>query len=239
MTYLSLSLIADAIPLSDLRRAIVNLDKLESLKLPPSMIITGRGWSEDWPPHLKWLEVGGCFDLETMPSFRWPKALEGLTLIDCVDFTRVLTVIFMNTQLCDTLKELTISSYHQELLDEPVVALSQCVSLRCLRIPIDGIFGTNMNSLFDLHNIPRSVRELILTSAVDDFFSEIDVDKICKALVGELSQVCGIGLSPDVYRYLPRASRVSIDKLLWANIDDCPQDEVDDLFDLGLYEMNS
>ena len=240
MTYLSLGLVADPIALSDLKKAISHLEKLQTLELPSSMIITDDSSSEDWPPNLAWLEVGGCFDLETIPMFRWPTTLKGLTLSDCESLTTVLDVISMNEQLCATLKELTISHYHPDfLVDEPSVGLSRFVSLRCLRIPIDALFGIGIHPVVDVIDLPRSMRELILTSPVDETFPGVDVERVCKALRGELSQVCGIGISPGCLEFLPQTSCANIDKLVWKNIDNCPEDELDDLFDLGLYVLDS
>lgn len=204
------------------------------------MVITDDGSDVKWPPHLKQLAMGGCFDLEAVPTFTWPPALESLTLLDCEYLAAVLDVASMNQQLCASLKELTIPSYHCDaLVEEPPVGLSQFVALRCLRIPIDGMFGTDIAPVFDVYNLPRSMRELILTTAIDEAFSRVDTDEICKALRGDLSQVCGFGMSPSCSKLIPRATRASIDKLVWANIDDCPEDELDDLYDLGLYVTDS
>lgn len=239
MTHLSLGLVADPITLYDLKKAVGHLDKLESLDLPPSMLITDDSSSEDWPPNLKWLKVGGCFDSHTARSFRWPTTLQGLTLIDCEYLTTVLDVASMNEQLCATLKELTISPYHRELLvNEPFAGVKRFSSLRRLRIPIDSLFGVDINPVFDVIDIPRSMRELILTSPIDETFAVVDIEHLCKALRGELSQVCGIGISPDCLGFLPQASRANIDGLVWNNIDNCPEDELDAVFDLGLYVLD-
>ncbi|KAK9855873.1 hypothetical protein MYU51_001515 [Penicillium brevicompactum] len=236
LTYLSLGLVAETLALSDLRKAVVHLNKLESLQLPPSMVITEDISDDDWPPNLKILGVGGCFDLEAMPTFKWPPALETLNLVDCEYLAAVLEVAAMNQQLCTSLKELTIPSYHCDALaEEPPVGLSHFVALRCLRIPIDGMFGTDMSPVFDVYNLPRSMRELVLTTAVEEGFSKVDTDEMCKVLRGKISQVCGLGMSPSCYKLIPRATRAIIDKLVWENIDDCPEDELDNLFDLGLY----
>lgn len=200
------------------------------------MVITEDISDDDWPRNLKILGVGGCFDLEAMPTFKWPPALETLNLVDCEYLAAVLDVAAMNQQLCTSLKELTIPSYHCDALsEEPPVGLSHFVALRCLRIPIDGMFGTDMSPVFDVYNLPRSMRELVLTTAVEEGFSKVDTDEICKVLRGEISQVCGLGMSPNCYKLIPRATRAIIDKLVWENIDDCPEDELDNLFDLGLY----
>ncbi|CAG8176259.1 unnamed protein product [Penicillium salamii] len=240
MTHLSLGLVAETLALSDLRKAIGPLNRLESLQLPPSMVITSDGSNERWPPHLKRLAVGGFFDLEAMPTFNWPPALESLTLVDCEYLAAVLDVTFMNQQLCTSLKELVIPSYHCDALaEEPPVGLSQFAALRYLQIPIDGMFGADIAPVFDVYDLPRSMRELVLTTAIDEAFSRVDTEEICKALRGELSQVCGFGMSPSCSKLIPRATRANIDKLVWANIDDCPENELDNLYDLGLYITES
>jgi hypothetical protein len=236
MTYLSLGLVADSFALSDLKKTISHLDKLETLDLPPTITITDDGSSEDWPPNLRWLQLGGIFELQAMPAFRWPKRLEGLTLVDCEWVTSVLDSISMNPHVCATLRDLTITPYHRGfLVDKPSRGVSNFLSLRCLRIPIDGLFGHGSHRVFDVIDLPRSMRELILTSPSDDAFAELDIEKVCTALRGELSSVCGIGISRDCLRFLPQASRANIDELVWKNIDNCPENELDDLFDLGLY----
>jgi hypothetical protein len=236
LNHLSLSLVADSFPLSDLKKTISHLDKLETLDLPPSIIITDDGSNCDWPPKLRWLRLGGIFDLNSMPTFRWPTRLEGLTLVDCEWVITVLDSISMNSHVCATLRELTVTPSHRGfLVDKPSVGVSNFISLRRLQIPIDELFGLGNHHVFNVFDLPSSIRELILTSPSDDAISEVDIENIVNALRGNLSSVCGVGISRDCLELLPKASRAYIDKLVWENIDNCPEEELDTLFDLGLY----
>ncbi|KAG0159475.1 hypothetical protein PDIDSM_6997 [Penicillium digitatum] len=241
LTYLCLSLVAEPIPLSAIKKAISSLDKLKLLQLSSSTFITDDGSSEDWPPNIEHLQVGGQFDIEKMSSFRWPPKLIGLTFFGCEGLdTSVLEKILLNEQLCNTLTRLTIHRLNREMFEEgPSDILSALVALKSLRIPVDLLYDLLILPAFDPMDSPISIRELELTdSDFDNFATEIDPDDICKALKMNLSRVCYLGISPGCLEVIPEASHAKIDKWVWKNIDKCPEEELDSLFDLGLVVMD-
>ncbi|CAG8887898.1 unnamed protein product [Penicillium egyptiacum] len=241
LSYLYLGLVAEPIPLYALKKAISSLDKLKILDLSPSMFITDDGSSEDWPSNLKYLRVGGQFDVEKMSSFRWPRNLVGLTFRGCDDLnTSVLEEILMNEQLRTTLTELTIHPLNREMFEEgPSEILSALIALKYLRIPFDLLDDLLLLPPFYLTDSPISIRALELTAPCDDTFStEIDPDDLCKALKTNLSRVCYLGISPACLEIIPEASHSKIDKRVWKNIDKCPEEELDSLFDMGLNVMD-
>lgn len=215
---------------------------MESLELPSSTFITDDGSGEDWPPNLKYLQVGGKFDIETMSSFRWPKNLEGLTLSGCDNLSSfVLENTLINEQLCTKLRSLTISRSNREMFaDRPSGILEALFSLKSLRIPIDLLYGFLILPAFDPKGSPLSIRELELTAPCDaNFAVAIDTDDLCRALKMNLARVCALGISPDCLGIVPESSHAKIDRWAWKNIDKCPEDELDSLFDLGLYVIDS
>lgn len=242
LSHLSLSLVAEPIALSALKKAISSLNKLESLELPSSMFITDGGSGEDWPHNLKSLQVGGKFDIEAMSSFRWPKNLISLTLSGCDNLSSfVLENILINEQLCTTLRSLTISRSNREMFaDRPSGILEALFTLKSLRIPIDLLYGFLILPAFDPKGSPLSIRELELTAPYDaNFATVIDTDDLCRALKMNLARVCALGISPGCFEIVPESSHAKIDKWVWKNIDQCPEDELDSLFDLGLYVLDA
>ncbi|KGO71415.1 hypothetical protein PEX1_067530 [Penicillium expansum] len=241
LSYLCLSLVAEPIPLSAIKKAISSLDKLRFLQLSSSMFITDDGSSENWPPNLGYLQVGGQFDLEKMSSFRWPPNLIGLTFCGCEDLdTSVLEEILINEQLCTSLTELTIHRLNREMFKEgPSEILSALVALKSLRIPVDLLYDLLILPAFDPMGSPMSIRQLELTAPYDEnFATEIDPDEICKALKMNLSRVCYLGISPGCLGVIPETTHAKIDKWVWKNIDKCPEEELDSLLDLGLVVMD-
>ncbi|KAJ5188732.1 hypothetical protein N7491_005052 [Penicillium cf. griseofulvum] len=242
LSFLCLDSVADPIPLSALKKATSGLDKLKTIELSPSMSITDDGSTDDWPPNLKLLKIGGKFDIEQMSSFRWPPNLVELTLCGCVDLdTSVLEEILINEQLSTTLERLTIHRSNREMFEEgPSGILSTLVALECLRIPVDLLYDVLILPAFDPIGSPMPIRELELTAPYDeDFSTVIDPDELCKALKMNLSRVCYIGISPDCLDIIPEASHAKIDKWVWKNIDKCPEAELDCLSDMGLVVMDS
>ncbi|EKV06956.1 hypothetical protein PDIG_66300 [Penicillium digitatum PHI26] len=121
----------------------------------------------------------------------------------------------------------------------PSDILSALVALKSLRIPVDLLYDLLILPAFDPMDSPISIRELELTdSDFDNFATEIDPDDICKALKMNLSRVCYLGISPGCLEVIPEASHAKIDKWVWKNIDKCPEEELDSLFDLGLVVMD-
>ncbi|KAJ5774050.1 hypothetical protein N7457_008946 [Penicillium paradoxum] len=242
ISYLCLNLVVEPIALSALKKAISGLNKLESLELPSSMFITDDGSGEDWPPNLKYLQVGGRFDAEAMPSFRWPPNLASLTLCGSENLNAfVLENILINEQLCTTLTSLTIHRSNREMFAERSSGiLGALFALKSLRIPIDLLYGLLILPAFDPRGSPTPIRELELTAPYDkDFTTVILADDLCKALKMNLSRVCGLGISPGCLEIIPESSHAKIDKWVWKNIDQCPEDELDSVFDLGLYVIDS
>ncbi|KAJ5399132.1 hypothetical protein N7465_009621 [Penicillium sp. CMV-2018d] len=241
LAYLSLKWVAEPIPLSAIKKSINSLDKLRSLELSSSMFITDDGYSADWPPNLECLKVGGQFDVEKMSYFRWPRNLIRLTLCGCENLdTPVFERVLMNEQLCATLTKLTIHRLNREMFKEgPSQILTELVDLHSLQIPIDLLYHLLILPAFDPGDSPSSIRELELTAPYDEnFFMEIDPDHICKALKMNLSRVCYLGISPGCLGVIPEASHAKIDRFVWKNIDKCPDEELDSLFDLGLVVMD-
>lgn len=241
LSYLCLNLVAEPIPLSAIKKAISSLDKLQSLELSSSTFITDDSSSEDWPPNLTCLQVGGQFDVVKMSSFRWPANLVSLSFCGCEDLdTSVLEQILINDQLCTTLIQLTIHHSNREMFDEgPSGILSELLALKSLRIPVDLLYDLLLLPAFDPMGSPTSIRELELTAPYDENFAmEIDPGDICKALNMNLSRVCYLGISPGCLGVIPEASHAKIDKFVWKNIDKCPEEELDSLFDLGLVVMD-
>ncbi|CAI7580063.1 unnamed protein product [Penicillium glandicola] len=241
LSYLCLDLVAEPIPLATLKKSISGLDKLQSLKLSSSMFITDECSTEDWPPNLRYLQVGGKFDVEKMSSFRWPRNLGGLTFCGCENLdTPILEEILINEQLCTTLSHLNIHRLNREMFEEgPSEILSALIALQSLRIPIDLLYDLLILPAFDPMGSPMSIRELELTEPYDDDFSTvIDPDDLCKALKMNLSRVCYLSISPGCLKIIPEASHAKIDKWVWKNIDKCPEEELDSLFDLGFDVMD-
>lgn len=205
------------------------------------MFITDDGSSEDWPPNLGYLQVGGGFDVERMSSFRWPPNLVALTFCGCVDLdTSILEEILINEQLCTTLTQLTIHRLNREMFEEgPSEILSALIALKSLQIPVDLLYDLLILPAFDPTGSPMSIRELNLTAPYnEDFSMVIDPDDLCKALEMNISRVCYLGISPGCLGIIPEASHAKIDKWVWKNIDKCPEEELDYLFDLGLVVMD-
>ncbi|KAJ5944035.1 hypothetical protein N7516_004203 [Penicillium verrucosum] len=238
LSYLCLDLVAEPIPLSAIKKAISGLDKLQSLELPSSAFITDDGSSGDWPPNLTHLQVGGQFNVEKMPSFRWPANLTSLSLYRCEDLsTSVLEQILINDQICTTLIQLTIHRINRHMFDErPSEILSGLIALKSLRIPVDLFFYLFLPPASI--GSPTSMRELELTEADDEHWIMIHPDLICKALDMNLPQVCYLGISPGCLGVIPEASHTIIDKFVWKNIDKCPEEELNSLSDLGLVVMD-
>ncbi|OQE95405.1 hypothetical protein PENNAL_c0002G01651 [Penicillium nalgiovense] len=240
LSHLYLGLVAEPIPFFALRKAINSLEKLEILELSPSMFITDEGSSEDWPSSLKYLRVGGRFDVEKMSSFRWPPNLVGLTFRGCEDLnTSVVEGILMNEQLRTTLTKLTFHRLNRKMFEEgPSEILSALIALKYLRIPVDLL--DDLCILPSFYQVPpRSIRELELTAPYDENFStEIDTDGLCEVLKTNLSRVCYLGISAACLGIIPETSHAKIDKWVWKNIDKCPEEELDSLYDMGLNVMD-
>ncbi|CDM33996.1 hypothetical protein CBS147339_5682 [Penicillium roqueforti] len=237
LCYLSLHLVAEPIALPAIKKAISNIDKLQSLELSSTTLITDDSSTEDWPPNLRYLQVGGQFVTDRMYSFKWPPNLVSLTLCGCDSLnTPILEDILINEQLRTTLTQLIIHSANSEMFKEgPSGILRALMALESLRIPIDLLYEFLILPAFDSRDSPLSIRGLELTAPYNENFSTV-ID-ICKALKMNLSRLCALGISASCLGIIPEASHAKIDKCLWKNIDKCPEEELDSLFDLGLYVM--
>jgi hypothetical protein len=176
-----------------------------------------------------------------MSSFRWPANLVSLSFCGCEDLdTSALEQILINDQLRTTLIQLTIHRSNRGMFDVgPSAILSELLSLKSLRIPAELLYDLLLLPAFDPMGSPTSIRELELTAPYDEnFATNIDPDDICKALNMNLSRVCYLGISPACLGVIPEASHAKIDKFVWKNIDKCPEEELDSLFDLGLVVMD-
>jgi hypothetical protein len=234
--------VIDPIEFSALKKAISNLPKLKSLVLPASILITDDQSGSDWPPNIRHIQVGGRFDLESMPTFSWPPNLTSLSFCGCEDLnTFTLELILMNRQLCTTLRTLSLHSSNGNLLGEvSTPILSSLVELRRLEVPIDLLNPLDILPASVEHASPLSIRELILIGPYDeDSEPEFDLDELYKALGRNLSRVCGLGVYPKCLDLIPKKSHARIDKKIWKNIDECPETELDYVYDLGLYEMDN
>lgn len=204
------------------------------------MSITYDG--EDWPPNLECLKIGGQFDAEEMFYFRWPPKLIELRLCRCEDLnTPVLEHIIMNEQIRTTLTKLSIHRLNGEMFkDRPTQILTELDGLHSLQIPVDLLYHLLILPAFGPGDSPLSIRELKLTAPYDeDFPMVMDPDDICKALKFNLSRVCYLGISPGCLQLIPEASLAKIDRFVWRNIDKCPEEELDTLFDVGLVVMDN
>ncbi|KAF7517612.1 hypothetical protein PCG10_001096 [Penicillium crustosum] len=241
LAHLSLKLVAEPIPLSAIKKAISNLDKLRYLELPSSMFITDDGSSEDWPPNLESIKVGGQFYAEEMFYFRWPRNLTELKLCGCEDLdTPVLEHIVMNEQIRTTLTKLSIHRLNGKMFKHgPSQILTELDKLHSLQIPVDLLYHLLILPAFDPGDFPSSIRELELTAPYDENFPMVmDPDHICKALKFNLSRVCYLGISPGCLQVIPEATHAKIDRFVWKNIDKCPDEELDSLCDFGLVVMD-
>jgi hypothetical protein len=234
--------VIEPIELPVLKKAIGNLHKLRSLFLPSSMLITDDQSGSCWPPNIQHMQLGGKFDLESMPTFRWPPNLTSLAFCGCEDLNPfTLELILMNHQLCTTLRALSLHSSNGNMLgDDETSILSGLVGLRRLEVPIDLLYSLLILPASDEISSPLSIRELILTAQYEEEFEpEFDLDELQKALGRNLSRVCGLGISPKCLDLIPKESHSRIDKKIWKNIDECPENELDYVYDLGLYEIEN
>jgi hypothetical protein len=145
----------------------------------------------------------------------------------------------MNEQLRTTLTKLTFHRLNRKMFEEgPSEILSALIALKYLRIPIDLLDDLCILPSF-YQAPPMSIRELELTAPYDENFStEIDTDGLCEVLKTNLSRVCYLGISHACLEIIPEASHAKIDKWVWKNIDKCPEEELDALFDMGLNVMD-
>jgi hypothetical protein len=234
-------LVAEPIALSALKKAISGLNKLETLALPASMLITDDGSGEDWPTSLTKLQVGGRLDRQKMPSFRWPPNLLFLAFCGCENLTpEILESTLINEQLYTTLTRLEIhNSNRQMFVDRDSAILGELLDLIALRIPIDLLYRLLLLPAFDPMGPPMPIRELELTAPYDkDFATESLPEELCKALKLNLSRVCGLGISRACLGMIPESTHAKIDKWVWKNIDQCPEDELDSVFELGFYVVD-
>jgi hypothetical protein len=234
--------VIEPIELPVLKKAIGNLHKLRSLFLPSSMLITDDQSGSCWPPNIQHMQLGGKFDLESMPTFRWPPNLTSLAFCGCEDLNSfTLELILMNQQLCTTLRALSLHSSNGNMLgDDETSILSGLLGLRRLEVPIDLLYPLLILPASDEISSPLSIRELILTAQYEEEFEpEFDLDELQKALGRNLSRVCGLGISPKCLDLIPKESHAKIDKKIWKNIDECPENELDYVYDLGLYEIEN
>ncbi|KAJ5748828.1 uncharacterized protein N7511_010524 [Penicillium nucicola] len=242
LIHLRLGLVIEPIELPVLKKAISNLHKLKLLVLPSSMLITDDQSGPSWPSNIQHMQLGGRFDLESMPTFRWPPNLKSLTFCGCEELnTFTLELILMNEQLCSTLRTLSLHPSNGNLLgaeDSPI--LSGLLALRRLELPIDLLYSLHILPPSDEYASPLSIRELILMAPYDDDSEPtFDLDELYKALGRNLSRVCGLGIYQKCLGMIPKESHARIDKKIWRNIDECPEIELDYVYDLGLYEMET
>ncbi|OQD85806.1 hypothetical protein PENANT_c009G04503 [Penicillium antarcticum] len=206
------------------------------------MLITDDQSGLSWPANIWHMQLGGRFDLESMPTFRWPPNLTSLAFCGCEDLnTFTLELILMNEQLCSTLRTLSLHSSNGNLLgDDEASILSGLLALRRLEVPIDVLYPLLILPASDESTSPLSIRELILMAPYEeDSEPEFDLDELHKALGRNLSRVCGLAIYPKCLDLIPKESHAKLDKKIWKNIDECPEDELDYVYDLGLYEIEN
>ncbi|KAJ5130551.1 uncharacterized protein N7515_006590 [Penicillium bovifimosum] len=207
------------------------------------MCITDDGSGEDWPISLQYLQVGGRPDIQKMPSFRWPQNIRRLDLCGLSLTAEVLENILINEQLHATITRLCIHSSNRvaELWDSAI--LGELFMLDALEIPVDLFYRLLLHPAFDTSVLPIPIRQLDLLAPCDMEFAmimgtEIVPEGICGALELTLSLVCSLGISRDCLGIIPKSKHAEIDKLVWKNIDRCPEIELETIFELGVYVIN-
>ncbi|KAJ5551097.1 hypothetical protein N7535_000961 [Penicillium sp. DV-2018c] len=202
------------------------------------MFITDDESGEDWPTSLTDVQVGGAFVRQEMTSFRWPQNIEELALCGCENLTpEVLECIFINEQLSTTLTRLAIHGSNRHMFaDRDASSLARLRNLKTLQIPIDLLYRLQLLPASDTFSPLIPIRELELTPSYDnDFTSKFVVEDLCRALRLNLSRVCSLGISLECLELIPESTFGKIDKWVWKNIDRCPEEELDSIFELGVY----
>lgn len=114
LRHLDLFLISANIPLPELKKAIQDLPKLTTLKLPKSSNLRSidASMSANWPPNLTTLQLSGKFDPETIATFPWPLHLTDLILTYCRPLdANGMSSLLSNPQLGQRLKRLTVTPH--------------------------------------------------------------------------------------------------------------------------------
>ncbi|PWY96584.1 hypothetical protein BO94DRAFT_529952 [Aspergillus sclerotioniger CBS 115572] len=155
LKHLDLSLVGEPIPFPNLKKALSNLSRLTTLRLPRTTTLTNHNDSAatiDWPPKLHRLQFSGQFRSLVISNFSWPRTLTSLTLKNCIDLSvSNLGSLMSNPQLA-TLKRFTISGSNRGLQPEAINAISVFLpELSSLSIPGDLVNDSFFDIMSHMH----------------------------------------------------------------------------------------
>ncbi|PKY06556.1 F-box domain protein [Aspergillus campestris IBT 28561] len=184
--YLDLSLVGDPIPFTNLKKALNNLPKLTTVRLPRSTNLTDlspTSQSIPWPPRLHRLQLSGRFSPFTIPTFAWPPSLTSLTLKNCQDLSvNHIGSLMSSPQLGRTLRRLTISCANRGLHPESINAVPAFLpDLTYLCVPGDLVDDMFFELLTDKTH-PIALQELVF----DHPFSDPELGFSTQALIAAL-----------------------------------------------------
>ncbi|PYI08839.1 hypothetical protein BO78DRAFT_395423 [Aspergillus sclerotiicarbonarius CBS 121057] len=164
LKHLDLSLVGEQIPFPNLKKAISNLSRLTTLRLPRTTTLTSHSDSAatiDWPPNLHRLQFSGHFRPLVVSNFSWPRTLTSLTLKNCIDLSvSNLGSLMSNPQLA-TLKRFTISGSNRGLQPESINAIPVFLpELNSLSVPGDFVNDSFFDIVSHMHPpLPLEVLE--------------------------------------------------------------------------------
>lgn len=196
LRHLDLSLVRDHIPFANLKKAISHLQKLISLRLPRSTILTvddGPSYLA-WPPRLSRLQLSGSFP-SSVGTFSWPDSLTSLTLKNCTNLSvGPISDLLSSPQLARTLNRLRISNSNRDLQPESINAIPAFLpGLKFLSVPGDLVLETFFDMLRSFHRTPLALEVLELDAPYTESAPEFTTETLLDALRKGLSNLRAIG----------------------------------------------
>lgn len=197
LRYLDLYLVRESIPFTNLKKAISNLEKLTTVRLPRSTSLNVSDAANiKWPSNLQRLQLSGSFPPLFIDYFSWPDRLTSLTLRSCQDLSvGPMSSLLSSPQLSRTLRRLTVSGQNRGLQPESINAIPAFLpELKFLSVPGDMV----VDSLFDMLSTAFSARPLALEilefgPSYNDDELGFSTDALIDALDKGLSNVRAIG----------------------------------------------
>ncbi|KAL1971056.1 hypothetical protein VTN77DRAFT_7 [Rasamsonia byssochlamydoides] len=196
LRYLDLSLVNESIPFTSLKKAISHLQKLVTLRLPRSTILTDPERLQ-WPPKLQRLQVGGTFK-DNMHSFLWPEQITRMSLKNCTDLSvGAMRALVTNPHLGRNLRRLTVSTFNRGLQMESISIIpTYLTNLVFLSVPGDLIFDDFFETLRVVHGqrkpLPLEVLEFAFSHTGDAL--EFEWQSLIDTLDNALANLRAVGV---------------------------------------------
>ncbi|KAL1999147.1 hypothetical protein VTN02DRAFT_4990 [Thermoascus thermophilus] len=201
LRHLDLSLVRDHIPFANLKKAIGHLQRLTSLRLPRSTILTVDDDPSSllsWPPGLSRLQLSGSFppsSLSSIGTLSWPASLTSLTLKNCTDLSvGPISALLSSPQLARSLIRLRISNANRALQPESINAVPAFLpGLKFLSVPGDLVQEPFFDLLRSVHRAPLALEVLELDAPYSESAPDFATETLLDALRTGLANLRAIG----------------------------------------------